>query len=151
MDTFCSPCDPNPDTERYLIDYTLGLTSLPNSSSADADAFWARVKAHLLALPLSSPAPRTNLLLAGESASDSGFWKALIASIVDLRERAAQETGPSPPFFWGLRIETPIFAAARGAAAYARKRQTDTFGCREPKRCTETRRLEREGGGKAEL
>jgi len=44
----------------------------------------------------------------------------------------------------GLDVD-PTFAAARGAALYARRRQEAPFGCVERDECKEEKQREREG------
>lgn len=45
----------------------------------------------------------------------------------------------------------PLFAAARGAALYARWRQEAPYDCEEEEKCEEQRQREREGNRKREL
>ncbi|RYP37318.1 hypothetical protein DL767_002961 [Monosporascus sp. MG133] len=70
------------------------------------------------------------------------------------RERYASAFGLDQPALSEYLKEpmNPLFAAARGAALYARWRQEAPFDCIEEEECEERRKLEREGGkGKASV
>lgn len=116
--------------EAQLVDYELGLDRLLEKDEA---ALWDRLRSQLQILPRESEHPITHLLLAGESVTHPRFLATLRDSIYEL----------SPDVINIKLAMDPTFAAARGAALYARRRQEVQSNCTERSECEETRLHER--------
>jgi hypothetical protein len=132
-------------TDTYLVDYKLGLDKLDDPYSPEE--FWAHVRDHLLALPSASARPITHLQLAGDAVTNDKFFEVLKEALTELG-------GPVKVSQLNITaIINPIFAAARGAATLAQRRQVAPWGCVEAKKCEEERRRQREtaDGIKVEL
>jgi hypothetical protein len=83
------------------------------------------------------------VLLGAENGTDAGF-------LATLRD-ALDELGPGEGVTGPLDVDVaavadPIFAAARGMAMYARRRQEGPGHCRERWKCIERRDKERNEG-----
>ncbi|OQE72643.1 hypothetical protein PENNAL_c0094G02519 [Penicillium nalgiovense] len=116
--------------EAQLVDYELGLDRLLEKDEA---ALWDRLRSQLQILPREYEDTITHLLLAGESATHPRFLAILRDSMTEIL--------PGP-----VNIELamdPTFAAARGAALYARRRQEVQSDCVEESECEEMRMHER--------
>lgn len=136
--------------DQHLIDFTAGLDSLESFPSTSA--YWAHIQAQLRAVPESATGwgrrPITKLLLLGESASNPGFLTALkdaLAHIAMLPMEANPYIGAAQP---DVSVDVavavdPLYAAARGAALYARWRQEVPWDCTEHEGCEDERRRER--------
>jgi hypothetical protein len=137
-----------------LFDFDAGLNSLPNYPSAQA--FWAHVTSQLRKLPAEAATepryrPITKVLLAGESVKEDGFLAALKDAMAEVSSSALLEatsngTGQANDALGSAadKMVDPTFAAARGAALYARWRQEAPWGCVEYQECDERRKKERE-------
>jgi hypothetical protein len=79
------------------------------------------------------------VLLGGENATDSAF-------LATLRDALAKLSPVSPLSVDVDTIEDPTYAAARGMAVYARRRQEVPGDCMERRMCDERRENERSGG-----
>jgi hypothetical protein len=135
VDTFQSAFQFPSRTEAFLIDYKLGLDKL---SEFDLPSlFWLHIHNHLRTLPSKSSRPITKLLLAGESVTHDRFLDVLKDALAGLSGHDYRTELNI------ASIVNPVFAAARGAATYARRRQEVPFDCAEPKRCEEKRRRQR--------
>lgn len=127
--------------ERQLVDFEVGLDRLIQKNVSDA--LWARLRSQLSVLPKDYPYPITHFLLAGESVTHPHF-------LATLKDALAEILPPSLDFQKVLdedpamsKIVDPTFAAARGAALYARRRQEVQSDCDEYPRCEDIRRRER--------
>jgi hypothetical protein len=133
------------------LDYELGLDGWNISKPAE---FWTRVQSHLRTLPLEHPRPITRLLLAGDSAKNEMFLKVLRDALAEVSsiQRAHTVQLDSSVRVTSSNLVNPVFAAARGAAIYARRRQEAPADCVELKACEEKRNRERgKFGPKLEL
>ncbi|OCK75261.1 hypothetical protein K432DRAFT_337755, partial [Lepidopterella palustris CBS 459.81] len=161
LDTIRSPFGFTSSSEAYLIDFNSGLNSLPTYPSPSD--FWTHVRSQLLSLPRKSDRPITKVLLAGESATDAKFLDVLRDALAEIAGSFAEKEASdgkgckdNKTFAVDLDIDMladPVFAAARGAALYARRRQEAPYNCVEHERCEAERQREREQGpdGKVEL
>ncbi|KAJ5781749.1 uncharacterized protein N7518_010232 [Penicillium psychrosexuale] len=116
--------------EAQLVDYELGLDRLLEKDEA---ILWDRLRSQLQILPREFEHPITHLVLAGESVTHPRFLTTLRDSISEL----------SPDVVNIKLAMDPTFAAARGAALYARRRQEVQSNCTERSECEETRLHER--------
>ncbi|CAG8908897.1 unnamed protein product [Penicillium egyptiacum] len=113
-----------------LVDYELGLDRLLEKDEA---ALWDRLHSQLQILPREYEYAVTHLLLAGESVTHPRFLATLRDSMSELSLDLVNIK---------LAID-PTFAAARGAALYARRRQEVQSDCTERSECEEMRIHER--------
>ncbi|CAG8888068.1 unnamed protein product [Penicillium egyptiacum] len=120
--------------EAQLVDYELGLDNLLENDQ-DQTVFWDRLRSQLQILPRESEYTITHILLAGESVTHPRFLASLRESMSEL------SLGPATAKIQ-LAID-PTFAAARGAALYARRRQEVPSDCYEKLECEEMRLRER--------
>ncbi|KAJ9487965.1 hypothetical protein VN97_g5350 [Penicillium thymicola] len=120
--------------EAQLVDYELGLDNLLENDQ-DQTVFWDRLRSQLQILPRESEYTITHILLAGESVTHPRFLASLRESMSEL------SLGPATAKIQ-LAID-PTFAAARGAALYARRRQEVPSDCYERLDCEEMRLRER--------
>ena len=116
--------------EAQLVDYELGLDRLLEKEEA---ALWDRLRSQLQIVPREFEHPITHLLLAGESVTHPRCLATLRDSISEL----------SPGVVNIKLVMDPTFAAARGAALYARRHQEVQSNCVEQSECEETRLHER--------
>lgn len=119
-----------PSLEAQLVDYKLGLDNLLENAQ-DQPVLWDRLRSQLQILPLESKSPITHIFLAGESVTHPCFLACLRDSLSELSLGHATAKIQ-------LAID-PTFAAARGAALYARRRQEVQSGCYEKGGCEEIR------------
>ncbi|CAI7594266.1 unnamed protein product [Penicillium palitans] len=120
--------------EAQLVDYELGLDNLPENDQ-DQTVFWDRLRSQLQTLPRESEYTITHILVAGENVTHPRFLASLRESMSEL------SLGPATAKIQ-LAID-PTFAAARGAALYARRRQEVPSDCYEKSECEEMRSRER--------
>lgn len=113
-----------------LVDDELGLDRLLEK---DESALWDRLRSQLQILPREYEYAVTHLLLAGESVTHPRFLATLRDSMSELSLGHVNIK---------LAID-PTFAAARGAALYARRRQEVQSDCTERSECDERRMHER--------
>lgn len=133
--------------EKKSLDFELGLGRILESDNPDF--LWARLREQIAIFSLSSEFRITDVLLAGESVTDSLFLanlKDALAGLSELRIMpniapfALKESG------YGEKTMDLTFAAARGAALYARRRQEVQCDCSEPQSCELLRQNERTSG-----
>ncbi|KAJ5462799.1 hypothetical protein N7475_007743 [Penicillium sp. IBT 31633x] len=116
--------------QAQLVDYDVGLDRLLEK---DEDALWDRLRSQLQILPREFKYPITHLLLAGESVTNPRFLGILRESMAEVSPNLAN-----------IKVAIdPTFAAARGAAIYARRRQEVQRECSERSECEEKRAHER--------
>lgn len=127
--------------EAQLVDFEVGLDRLLQTNGSDA--LWARLRSQLSVLPREYWHPITHVLLAGESVTHPRLLAILrdvlpeiLPPSVDLQNVLDADPAMS-------KIVDPKFAAARGAALYARRRQEVQSECAEYSECEDTRRRER--------
>ncbi|KGO73643.1 hypothetical protein PITC_038380 [Penicillium italicum] len=120
--------------EAQLVNYELGLDNLPENDQ-DQTVFWDRLRSQLQILPRESEYTITHILLAGESVTHPRFLASLGESMSEI------SLGPATAKIQ-LAID-PTFAAARGAALYARRCQEVASDCYEKLECEEMRSRER--------
>ncbi|KAJ5374166.1 hypothetical protein N7517_006172 [Penicillium concentricum] len=116
--------------EAQLVDYELGLDLLLEK---DQDALWDHLRSQLQILPREFGYPVTHVFLAGESVTHPRFLDIF-------RDAMSKLSLESVNIKSGI---DPTFAAARGAALYARRRQEVPGDCMERRECEETRMHER--------
>ena len=131
------------------MDYELGLDGWNVSNPTQ---FWTRVQSHLRTLPWEHPRPITQLFLAGDSVKNEIFLKALRDALAEV----STQLGHTVQLDSSIKVASPhlvdpVFAAARGAAIYARRRQEAPADCAELKACEEKRNREREGKSRPKL
>ncbi|KAK1765028.1 hypothetical protein QBC33DRAFT_517234 [Phialemonium atrogriseum] len=129
LDTFQAAFGLDPLSEPHVLDFESGFSNLPTFASPSA--FWSHVRDQLMILPSKSPRRITKLLLGGENATDPDF-------IATLRDALG-----APASLSDDGIPDPTFAAARGAALYARWRQEAPWDCVEDDECDTKRERER--------
>jgi hypothetical protein len=128
-----------------------GLNHLATASSPDE--FWSIVKQQLQVLPTADERQITKILLASESATNSRFLRTLRDALYEvtvppgnemlLYKKGSELGNLTLDDDFAARTTNPLFAAARGAALYARWRQEAPYECIENKHCAEKRRKER--------
>lgn len=140
--------------DQAFIDPALGLGNLdelgtkPDLEPEEESAYWTAVTNQIRTLVQSFKPQITQLILTGSSASDSRFKARVMDALRDLvaedtlkvltekGEDGLEGKGKSPDF---------IFATAKGAAEFAKRRQEGPVKCVEGQKCTRVReRLERE-------
>ncbi|MCJ1265187.1 hypothetical protein MMC22_005062 [Lobaria immixta] len=139
------------DTEdQHLIDFTVGLDSL--GSFPSPSTYWAHILTQLRAIPESATSlgrrPISKILLLGESASNPDFLTALKDALAVLPTEMSPSISAAETDVNLEVVADPLFAAARGAAVYARRRQEVPWDCTEqqPKCDNERRRGGRVAG-----
>lgn len=135
--------------KAQLLDFDMGLDRLAQAEVSDS-ASWGQLRRDLLVLPGESSGPITHVLLAGESATHPRFLAILRDALADIS--LTPSIGPQLTTSDSrdlINLETiidPTFAAARGAALYARRRQEVQGECTEPAGCEIERSRERSHG-----
>lgn len=135
--------------KAQLLDFDVGLDRLAQAEPSDY-ASWDHLRRDLLVLPRESSGPITHVLLAGESATHPRFLAILRDVLADTSlSLTPSSINPQPSTSDSrdlINIESiidPTFAAARGAALYARRRQEVQSECTEPAQCEIERSRER--------
>jgi hypothetical protein len=133
------------------LDFGLGLDRILEADNPDL--LWARLREQIKRFSLSSEFRITGFLLAGESTTDPLFLTNLKDALAGLSEPHIESKIVPFALMGSAQGENPIekpmdltFAAARGAALYARRRQEVQCDCSEPEECTLLRQKERSGG-----
>lgn len=119
----------------HLAAPNLGLARLPNDNGYDAPAsraaYWTAVRNHIAILPnaaANKSRPITTLVLQGSGGSLHELGEAVRDALgplgAALKEQTVEEDTPPP-----------LWAAARGAALYARRRQEAPANCQEAQHC----------------
>ena len=125
-----------------LMDFAAGLDRLPKFVS-DSE-YWAYVRGGLASfLGEGSPSP-TLLLLGGENGTNDSF-------LTVLRDTLSSLNPEIPPSIDIATIGDPTFAAARGMAIYARRRQEVPGHCMEYPNCKREREKQRAGEDMAKV
>ncbi|KAJ5379922.1 uncharacterized protein N7496_002350 [Penicillium cataractarum] len=134
--------------EAQLLDFEVGLDHILHTNGSQ-DALWSRIRSQLLVLPREYPGSLTHILLAGESITHPQFLAILRDALaemmpilsVNLQTDIPNDTDPAIV----SNIIDPTFAASRGAALFARRRQEVQAHCTEPFKCEVARKRERKG------
>jgi hypothetical protein len=140
------------DTDIHIAAPHLGLSMLPTYQSPSA--FWADVHSHLQILPSAVAAkgrPISALVLLGENAAMPEFLTELrdalsrvsvttepVAANMDCDDETEFKAGTGSgriPWARSDAVADPFWAAARGAALYARLRQEVPWNCAELDEC----------------
>jgi hypothetical protein len=117
-----------------VLDFDAGLDSRSKFPS-DGD-YWAHIRTLIVVLARQGSQPVSMLLLGGENATNSMFLETV-------RDALAWLTPTLPLNFDVTTVVDPTFAAARGMAMYARRRQEAAGHCVERERCNEEREKQR--------
>lgn len=120
--------------DQSLIDWKLGLNAL--SLYPNVNSYWEAVGVKIQEVPNTATGwgkrPVTKVLLLGESALDPRFLKALQDALGGIRTTKNAAI---------LKVtRDPLYAAARGAAEFAKRLQEAPRNCIEPEHCREIRR-----------
>lgn len=133
--------------EAQLVNFELGLSDILQSNSSH-DALWSSLGSQLSNLPRQYPFPLTHILLAGESVMHPRFLATVRGSLAESIHKSSLKLQTNIPDYAGsVAMSNPIdltFAASRGAALYARRRQEVQGHCTESSKCEAIRRRERE-------
>ena len=119
--------------ELYYFNSSSGLSSL--SKYTDGMVFWQAIQSQLLILPRKSSLPITKIILMGERATNPKFLEVLRDALSDMKIHYVKKYEIKESDF-DVKIDVeniadPLFAAARGAALYARWRQEAPLNCEE--------------------
>lgn len=143
--------------DQHLVDFAAGLDSL--TSYASTAAYWAHVRAQLRSTLESATGwgrrPITKVILLGESATNLDFQTALKdalsgVTMLPSAEVSLQVSAEQPEMSSDV-VADPVYAAARGAALYARWRQEVPWNCTERETCEDERRRDRAAAVSREL
>ncbi|KAJ5643370.1 uncharacterized protein N7484_005877 [Penicillium longicatenatum] len=132
--------------DAQLLDFNLGLDNLLQTNRSQ-ESLWPHLRSQLLVLPRNYSRSITHNFLAGESVTHPRFLATLrdaMAEIMptwpgNLQTNIPDHAGPAVV----SKIVDPTFAASRGAALYARRRQEVQADCTERSTCEATRNEER--------
>ncbi|KAK4035326.1 hypothetical protein C8A01DRAFT_38228 [Parachaetomium inaequale] len=124
------------DDGLRVLDFDGGLDG--RGRFASEGDYWAHVRGRIVGLARQSSRPLQRVLLGGENATNSAF-------LATLRDALAELSPVSPLRVDVAMIEDPTYAAARGMAVYARRRQEVPGDCMERLVCDERREKERSG------
>ncbi|CAI7677294.1 unnamed protein product [Penicillium pancosmium] len=129
------------------LNFELGLDRILEAD--DPDLLWARLREEITTFSRSSEFRITGFLLAGESTTNPLFQANLKDALAELSELNIEPKMAPFALMGPVHGEKPMnltFAAARGAALYARRRQEVQCDCSESKKCELSRQKERSGG-----
>jgi hypothetical protein len=119
--------------DRHVFDWSAGLEALPLYPSADA--YWDHVRHTMKSFVQSTTDFRasrlfTTVLLLGESATDPDFLRVM-------RDTPREIQGCGNPTAFNLdKVVDPLYAAARGAAEFAKRiQETPPGNCIEDESC----------------
>ncbi|KAJ5930017.1 hypothetical protein N7466_005510 [Penicillium verhagenii] len=137
--------------EAQLLDFEVGLDHLLQTNESQQDALWSHLRSQLLILPREYPRSLTHILLAGESVTHPRFLATLKDALAEMMpilpvnlQRNISESDHAGPAIVSTAIN-PTFAASRGAALFARRRQEVQADCTERSNCEAMRERERVG------
>ena len=131
-----------------VLDFEAGLEHGRGRFASDAD-YWAHVRAQIVGLVRgNAKRPLEVVLLGGENATHGAFLATLRDALAELSPVSVE-----PPNVDTAAVADPAFAAARGMAVFARRRQEVPGHCKELPKCEKQRKAERAGEreGRAEL
>jgi hypothetical protein len=133
--------------EIQTLDFELGLDSILEADNPDLA--WARLRERITSFFLSSEFRITDFSLAGEGTENPIFLanlKDALAGLSKLHTEPIIAPFGLMGFNHGKEAMNLTFAAARGAASYARRRQEVQCDCSELEDCESSRQKERSGG-----
>lgn len=133
--------------EAQLLDFEVGLDHILQTNGSQ-DVLWSRLRSKLLVLPREYPYSLTHILLAGESVTHPQFLAILRDALAEMMPISPVNLQTNIPDHAEPAVVSnldPTFAASRGAALYARRRQEVQAHCTEPFKCEATRKRDREG------
>ncbi|KAJ5151125.1 uncharacterized protein N7482_010377 [Penicillium canariense] len=132
--------------EAQLLDFELGLDYLLRRNGSQ-DALWSSLRSQLSTLPREYPFSITHILLGGESVMHPRFLATLrdaLAETMPISPVKLQTNIPDHADFATVSKSVDLtFAASRGAALYARRRQEVQAHCTESPKCEAIRKRER--------
>jgi hypothetical protein len=132
--------------EAQLLDFELGLDHLLQTNGSQ-DALWSSLRSQLSDLPREYPFSLTHILVAGESVMHPRLLATLrdaLADIMPISPLNLQTNIPGYAKFATVSKSVDLtFAASRGAALYARRRQEVQAHCTESAKCEAIRKRER--------
>lgn len=121
--------------DQSLIDWDAGLDAL--SSYPDASTYWNAVHNKIQEVPNTATGwgrrPVTKLLVLGESALDPTFLKVLQDALRGIR------ISDTALIYVATDGPDPFYAAAKGAAEFAKRLQEAPRNCVEPEHCQQNR------------
>lgn len=120
-----------------ILDFDAGLDKF----TSEDEGFWDRLRGRILELPRAWPRSVDRVLVAGECVMDYRFCGVLEDVLAGLNQGRGKENLLGSET--GVPGLDPTFAAARGAAVFARRRQEVQGDCTELEKCE----VERRGGG----
>ncbi|GAD93540.1 hypothetical protein PVAR5_2152 [Paecilomyces variotii No. 5] len=132
--------------EAQLLDFEVGLDHLLQINGSNS-ALQSRLRSQLLVLPREYRYSLTHILLAGESVTHPDFLAILRDALAEMMPISPVKHQTNIPVHVNPAIVSkinPTFAASRGAALYARRRQEVQGDCTEPSECEAIRKKERE-------
>ena len=159
LDRYKAPLEHHEDTEVRLVNFELGSSKIPSNTERD---YWDLVKQALQKPCSNCDCQLTKLVLSGENATNSVFLNVLRDALninlrsprlepstedvihVPARETAEDDISKIKLEEHLNRMADPTFAAARGAALYARIRQVAPVLCMEKTECSSRRDQERD-------
>ena len=130
--------------DRHHLDFTAGLNHL--RSYPNVSDYWQHVQSQLTQLSRSASGwarrPITKVLLLGESVKEPEFLLVLREALADVSRlptyiNPSIKTALASVAFDPPTMADPLYAAARGAAEYAKRILNGPRGCFEPKHCRE--------------
>lgn len=145
----------------HHCDQSTGLDHLATASSPED--FWNTVKQQIQFLPKNDNRQFhiTKVLLAGESATNPTFLKTLGDALFEVTTPSTEGlytrmgdhmiSNSTLDDVFAEKVVDPLFAAARGAALYARWRQEAPYECIEKKECSQKREEERKGAERSRI
>ncbi|KAF3392604.1 hypothetical protein F1880_008897 [Penicillium rolfsii] len=132
--------------EAQLLNFDLGLDHILQANGSQ-DALWSSLRLQLSDLPRKYPFPLTHILVAGESAMHPRFLATLRDALAEMRPILPINLQMNIPGYAESSAVSKsvdlLFAASRGAALYARRRQEVQAHCTEPAECEAIRERER--------
>ncbi len=134
-----------------VLDFEAGLEHGGRGRFASDADYWAHVGAQVVGLVRgNAKRPLEAVLLGGENATHGAFLATLRDALAELSPVSVE---PPSVDTAAVAVADPAFAAARGMAVFARRRQEVPGHCKELPKCETQREAERAGEreGRAEL
>jgi hypothetical protein len=132
--------------EAQLLNFELGLDHILQTNGSQ-DALWSSLRSQLLDLLREYPFSLTHILVAGESVMHPRFLATLRDALAEMMPISPINLQTNiPGYAESATVSKSVdltFAASRGAALYARRRQEVQAHCTEPSKCEAIRKRER--------
>ncbi|CEJ59116.1 hypothetical protein PMG11_07752 [Penicillium brasilianum] len=132
--------------EAQILDFELGLDHLLQTNGSQ-DALWSSLRSQLSDLPREYPFSLTHILVAGESVMYPRFLATLRDALAEIMPMSPLNLRTNiPGYTKSATVSKSVdltFAASRGAALYARRRQEVQAHCTESSKCEAIRERER--------